>query len=210
MDKLSWLGWTVAALFCLEVGLSALRYLLPGFSGPGFIAQNPYAHPWLVLHAGFGAVALFIGMVQLLPQLRTRWRAVHQWLGRSYILCCLVSGVAGLILAVGSQAGPVATAGFASAAVISLICAAQAWRMAMARRFDAHREWVIRSYALIFAAVTLRIWLPLSQIAHLDFMESYRVISFLGWAPNLVAAELYLAGRRRGGGPAGATAAVAL
>ena len=207
---MTWAGWTLAGLFCLEVALGALRYVLPGFSGPGFIMQNPYAHPWLFLHAGFGAAALVIGLVQLLPQIRARWRAVHRWMGRVYIGACLVSGFAGLILSVSSQAGPVATAGFASAAVISLICAAQAWRMAMARRFDEHREWVIRSYALIFAAVTLRIWLPLSQIAHLDFMESYRVISFLGWAPNLVIAELYLARRRpaqrRGGAAAAAVA----
>jgi hypothetical protein len=193
MAKLSWVGWTVAALFCLEVALSALRYLLPGFSGPTFITHNPFAYPWLLVHAGFGSVALLTGLVQLLPQLRARWPLAHRWLGRVYLGACLTSGLAGLILSIGTAAGPVATAGFSSAAAISLICAAQAWRTAMARRFDEHREWVIRSYALIFAAVTLRIWLPLSQIAHLDFMESYRVISFLGWVPNLIVAELYLA-----------------
>jgi len=193
MTKLSWAGWTIAALLCVEVAVNALRYLLPGFSGPGFIAENPYAYPWLPLHAGLAAVALVIGIVQLLPQLRARWRLGHRWLGRVYIIACLVSGFAGLILSTGSQAGPIAVAGFSSVAVISLICAAQAWRMAVTRRFDEHREWVIRSYALIFAAVTLRIWLPLSQIAHLDFMQSYRVISFLAWVPNLIVAELYLA-----------------
>jgi hypothetical protein len=193
MTKLSWLGWTAAALFCLEVGISALRYVLPGFAGPAFIMHNPYAYPWLFVHAGLGAVALLIGLLQLLPDLRTRWPVAHRWLGRTYMGACLISGFAGLILSMGSAAGPVATAGFSSAAVISLICAAQAWRMAMARRFDDHREWVIRSYAMIFAAVTLRIWLPLSQIAHFDFMDSYRVISFLGWLPNLIVAELYLA-----------------
>jgi len=197
MTKLSWLGWSAAGLFCLEVSLGALRYLLPGFAGPPFITHNPFAYPWLFLHAGFGAAALLIGLVQLLPGVRARWRWAHRWLGRTYIVSCLVSGLAGLILSTGSTAGPIATAGFASAAVISLICAVQAWRMAMARRFEEHREWVIRSYALIFAAVTLRIWLPLSAIAHFDFMDSYRVISFLGWAPNLVVAEIYLARGRR-------------
>jgi len=193
MSKMSWLGWTVAALFGLEVALMGLRYLLPGFSGAAFVVQNANAHPWLYIHIAFGAPALLIGFVQLLPQLRARWRALHRWLGRTYIVCCLVSGVAGLFIATGTMAGPVATAGFAGAAIVSLICAAQAWRMALARRFDDHREWVIRSYSVIFAAVTLRIWLPLSQIAHLDFMDSYRAIAFLAWVPNLIVAELYLA-----------------
>ena len=209
MSKLSWVGWTVAGLFCLQVGLSSLAYLMPGFSGPPFVMHNPFAYPWLMLHAGFGAVALLIGLVQLLPGLRARWRPAHRWLGRVYIVSALVSGFAGLFIAVGATAGPVATAGFASAAMISMMCAAQAWRMAATRRFDAHREWVIRSYALIFGAVTLRIWLPLSQIAHFDFMDSYRVISFLGWVPNLIVAELYLAlGRPAASPPVAAVGAV--
>jgi hypothetical protein len=38
------------------------------------------------------------------------------------------------------------------------------------------------------------------MIAQLDFMDSYRVISFLAWVPNLLLAELYLArGRARRG-----------
>jgi hypothetical protein len=195
---LSWIVWTAAALLCLEVGLNALRYLLPGFSGPDFIMHNAMARPWLYVHAGCGAVALLVGPAQLLPSLRSRAPTLHRWMGRGYIVACLASGAAGLLLAGSTAAGPVAALGFGLAAVLSLICAGQAWRLAMARRFDEHREWVIRSYALIFAAVTLRLWLPLSQIAHLDFMASYRAISFLAWAPNLAVAEIYLArGRRR-------------
>jgi hypothetical protein len=45
--------------------------------------------------------------------------------------------------------------------------------------------------------VTLRIWLPAAGFSHLDFMESYRAISFLSWVPNLIVAELYLARGRR-------------
>ena len=198
MTKTAWLGWVAAGLLCLDVGLQALRYLMPGFAGPDFIMHNTHAHPWLFVHAGFGAVALMVGVVQLLPQLRARWRAGHRWLGRAYMVACLVSGAAGLAIAMGTQAGPVAVAGFAGAAVVALICAVQAWRRAIGRRYDEHRAWAIRSYSVIFAAVTLRLWLPAAGLAHLDFMEAYRVISFLAWVPNLVVAEIYLSqGRRR-------------
>ena len=205
MRPLTWIGWTAAALLCLEVGLNALRYLVPGFAGPDFIMHNPMAHPWLFVHAGFGAAALMLGPVQFLPAVRRRAPRLHRWMGRSYIVACLASGFAGLLLAANTQAGPVAAVGFGLAAVLSLICAVQAWRLAMARRFEAHREWVIRSYALIFAAVTLRLWLPAAGFAHLDFMASYRAIAFLAWAPNLLVAELYL---RRGRRPSPARAVV--
>lgn len=189
-------AWAAATLLCVYVAANALRYLAPAFSGPEFIERNAMAQPWLAIHAGFAAAALVIGPVQFLPVSRRRWPRLHRWLGRVYITACLVGGLAGLLLAGGTTAGPVAAVGFGLQAVLFLVCAVQAWRLALARQFERHREWVIRSYALVFAGVTLRLWLPLSMIAQLDFMTSYQVISFLAWVPNLVAAELYLAATR--------------
>lgn len=192
MKLLSRIGGTLAVLLSVYVGANALKYLLPGFAGPDFIMRNLMAQPWLPVHAAFATAALLIGPAQFASGLRARWPALHRWMGRTYIICALAGGATGLVLAFGTAAGPVAAAGFAALAVASLISAAQAWRLAVARRFDAHRRWVVRSYALVFAGVTLRLWLPLSMIAGLDLMESYRVISFLAWVPNLLVAELYL------------------
>jgi hypothetical protein len=55
-----------------------------------------------------------------------------------------------------------------------------------------HREWVIRSFALAFAAVTLRLYLPIAQLLPVEFDDAYRAISFLCWVPSLVVAEAYL------------------
>jgi len=65
----------------------------------------------------------------------------------------------------------------------------------MQGRFVAHRRWMVRSWALTLAAVTLRLYLPLVMVLDLPFLPWYRAISFLAWVPNLVAAELWL---RRG------------
>jgi hypothetical protein len=51
---------------------------------------------------------------------------------------------------------------------------------------------MIRSYALTFAAVTLRLYLPMALMASLDGLASYRAIAFLCWVPNLIVAELWL------------------
>jgi hypothetical protein len=58
----------------------------------------------------------------------------------------------------------------------------------------AHRVWVLRSYALIFAAVTLRLELPLLAVAFGDFLPAYRTVAWLCWVPNLLWTEWY---RRR-------------
>jgi hypothetical protein len=62
----------------------------------------------------------------------------------------------------------------------------------MQRRLVEHRRWMIRSWALTLAAVTLRLYMLAPGMSSLD---AYRAISFLCWVPNLVVAELYL--RRR-------------
>jgi uncharacterized membrane protein len=207
---LAWTFGTVAVLLCAYVGYNALHYLVPGHVGPDFIMHNAMAKPWLLVHAGFAAAALLLGPTQFVPALRRRAPALHRWMGRAFIVSALIGGASGLPLALGTAAGPIAATGFTGLAVLTLLCAVQAWRLAMARRFPEHREWAIRTFALLFAGVTLRLWLPLSMIAQLDLMESYRVISFLAWVPNLLLAELYLArGRAKRRSPAMPAAATA-
>ena len=47
---------------------------------------------------------------------------------------------------------------------------------------------MVFSYAACFAAVTLRIWLPLFGIFIHDFNTSYRIIAWLCWVPNMAVA----------------------
>ncbi|MBK8802471.1 MAG: DUF2306 domain-containing protein [Fibrobacteres bacterium] len=53
-----------------------------------------------------------------------------------------------------------------------------------------HHQWMLRSYALTSAAITLRLWLPLGMLAGLDFLAAYVVIAWLCWVPNLLVAEV--------------------
>ena len=49
---------------------------------------------------------------------------------------------------------------------------------------------MMRSYACIFGAVTLRIWLPMLIVAHGGkFLPAYRWVAWLAWVPNLAFAE---------------------
>jgi hypothetical protein len=117
-------------------------------------------------------------------------------MGRVYVGACLVGGVAGVILAAGSSAGPIASAGFGLLGFAWLGATLLAWRAALAKRFADHRAWMIRSFALTFAAVTLRIYLPLSFFLPMPMIEAYQAIAFLCWVPNLIVAELYLRATR--------------
>jgi hypothetical protein len=48
---------------------------------------------------------------------------------------------------------------------------------------------MIRSYSLTFAAVTLRVWLPIGLMAGLSSTDAYQAVAWVCWVPNLVVAE---------------------
>ena len=191
--RLSMGMWGLAAF--LSVGVAGYAYWGVAAGGPPApeVVANLFARPWLMVHMALAGTALLVGPLQLLPALRRR-RALHRWLGRTYVVGCLAGGVAGLLMAFGTTAGPVAAWGFGSLGVVWLITSIEGWRMARARRFDAHRAWMIRSFSLTFGAVMLRVYLPLSQVMGIEFLAAYSAIAWLAWVPNLLVAEAYLRG----------------
>jgi uncharacterized membrane protein len=193
--KMHWAFWGLMAFLSAGVALYSYRYLAGiGLGGPGGGLGNPYAMPWLPLHAGGAATALLVGSLQFLPRLRSV-KGAHKWLGRVYAAGCIVGGLAGLRLAFGSTAGPIAGLGFGTLALLWLFATTQAWRFARERRFDDHRRWMIRSFAMTFAAVTLRLYLPIAPMLGYDFVDGYRLTAWSSWIPNLIVAELWM--RRR-------------
>ncbi len=89
--------------------------------------------------------------------------------------------------------------GFGMLAVLLLWTTTRAYPAARGRAIAAHRRWMLKSYAPIFAAVTLRIELPLLIMAFGDFTPAYQVVSWLSWVPNLLWAQWYA--RRTSGVP---------
>jgi uncharacterized membrane protein len=160
----------------------------------------------LLLHAGAGGLALLLSPLQFAARLRDRAPAVHRAVGRVVVGAIAVAGTAGLVLAAHSLAGPVGTAGFALLAALWLGCAAAALRAIRRRDVPAHRRWVVRTFALTYSAVTLRLWLGVlvaAQVAlagvpgQVAFTRAYLLVPFLSWVPNLVVAEWYLASGAR-------------
>ena len=195
-SRMAGLGWGLAAFLSVAVALFSYRYVTYSGLLADNVMANVMARPWIAVHAGGAATALLVGAFQFLPALRRR-RRLHRWLGRAYAVGCLVGGGAALILAPTATSGPIASAGFALLGVIWIYVTVQGWRCAVSRRFEAHRRWMIRSFALTFGAVTLRLYLPVGPLLGVDFATTYVAVAWLSWVPNLLVAELYL--RRNGG-----------
>jgi uncharacterized membrane protein len=194
MSRTNKVFWGLMAFSSVGLALYSYRYFGGTSQWASNMVGNVLAKPWLWLHIAGAATALLVAPVQLLPWIRKRYPQVHRITGRVYVIGCLAGGTGGFIVAFGSTAGPIATAGFALLAPTWIFVNIQGWRAAVARRFTDHRQWMLRSFSLTFGAITLRLYLAIGMAAGLPFLEVYRATAWISWLPNLILMELYLRG----------------
>jgi uncharacterized membrane protein len=159
-----------------------------------FKLQKPDFHltPWvyvLYAHIVTAMLALIIGPFQIfLKQSKARVRR-HRLLGYVYVISITVSGLVSLYLSLFATGGWIAGLGFFGLDVLWVTTTWVALRKIMVKDIQAHKAWMLRSYALTFAAVTLRIWLGPLALLFGDFEAGYRVAAWLCWIPNLLVIE---------------------
>ncbi|WP_051943592.1 DUF2306 domain-containing protein [Streptacidiphilus rugosus] len=143
----------------------------------------------LLLHVGGGILALALGPWQFVPRIRARHPMAHRAIGRIYLLSALAAGLGALLLVPKGLYWPVAPLGFAGLATALLLASGMAYATIRRRSITEHQIWMIRSYSLIFAAVTFRVWLTLFSSAGLSFPTAYMSGAWLSWLINLLVAQ---------------------
>jgi uncharacterized membrane protein len=139
-------------------------------------------------HIGFGGLALLVGWPQFSARLRQKRMALHRFFGKIYVLSALLSGTAGIVIAIYATGGWITAAGFAALGCIWMYTTFAAYRTVRKGDVATHQKMMVYSYAACFAAVTLRIWLPTLSIALGDFITAYRIVAWLCWVPNMFVA----------------------
>lgn len=188
-------GWVMMMLFASLFALASLRYFVlePKMAIPQPLGGRFAAHLLtLLFHVSGGALALVLGALGFLTSLREKRPALHRRFGRLYLLAVLTGGTVGLVMSGRSYGGLPTHFGFGLLALLWLTTGAAAYRQIRRHDIAAHREWMIRNYALTFSAVTLRLWLALFLILRCPFSEAYTTVSWLCWVPNLLIAELII------------------
>jgi uncharacterized membrane protein len=179
---------TVLALLVVCYALTLL--FVPG-ARPPFLQERYERIPLAVLiHIGASAVAMGLGPFQFVASLRNRRPDIHRWMGRFYLGGVFAGGAAGFVMATMSQLGIVTHAGFALLALTWIFTGVRAYQRIRAGDDVEHRRWMIRNFSLTLAAVTLRIYVPVSLALGVPFEIAYAAIAWLAWIPNLFVAEL--------------------
>jgi uncharacterized membrane protein len=196
-------GLGSATLLCLMIGAYGVALAASGFA---FLADDIAANGFplaVKVHIATASAALLLLPWQLWPAIRNRLPAVHRWVGRGYVATAVVGGLSGIGAGLFTANGPIAAAGFTMLGVLWTTTTVAAYAAARRRDFVAHRRWATRSFALAFAAVTLRLWLPISAIAGISYAVAYPVVAWLCWVPNLLLAERALRRSAAGVSPSG-------
>ncbi len=195
------LGFLFLAAFAIIIGLYPLRFIsLPIENSllalkPAALISTAWYLPAFYLHISLGGVALLAGFSQFFTKLRVNRPGLHRNLGKLYVMAVAISGFSGLLIAFFANGGLIAALGFGGLAMLWLYTTLRAYTAVRSQRYTDHRRWMIRSYALCFAAVTLRIYLPLMLATGIGFIIAYRIIAWLCWVPNLIVAEYLITGR---------------
>lgn len=155
------------------------------------------------VHIVFAGLALLVGGFQFSRRLRRRSLRAHRWIGRTYVVSVLIGGIAAFVMSFFSSVAFLGFFGFGSLAILWIWTTYRGYQSARNRDFASHQAWMIRSFALSYAAPTLRIWLLLLIVVQLPFgldesvaaANAYAPVPFLCWLPNIVIAE-YIIHRR--------------
>lgn len=196
----------VAVFFPLQYFTGTLDELARNDTGLASTYANRPAVVQFVfyIHIVSAGLALLVGGFQFSRTLRRRSPRVHRWTGRTYVVSVMVGGASGLVMAFFSSSAFIGFFGFGTLSVLWMYTTYRGYRSARDRDFAEHQAWMIRSFALSYAAPTLRLWLLILTLVQLPFgldaatigANAYAPVPFLCWLPNIVIAEIII--RRKG------------
>ena len=188
----------VTFIFSLGIGVLSFRFLFldMNLSFPEMGAHISQRTMAFYTHITAAPIALILSLLNMHERKTKRHPKRHRWVGRSYAVAIFFAGTSGTVLAYHALGGPIAMYGFMLLSIWWLITTFIAVRYAMIKNFAAHRKWMIRSFALTLAAVTLRLYfIGFFTLANMNYIEASIWLAWICWVPNVIIAEWWI---RRG------------
>jgi hypothetical protein len=143
------------------------------------------------VHVFSAVFALMAGFTQFSADILWTRPHIHRLAGRLYAYDILVVNFpAGMVLAVCANGLLPGRIAFILLDCLWFTFTFLGVMAARNGRFRRHKEFMIRSYALTFSAITLRSWkFILSRTTHIDPVHLYMIDAWMGFVPNLLVAE---------------------
>ncbi|HAA11663.1 MAG TPA: hypothetical protein DCE41_08170 [Cytophagales bacterium] len=146
-------------------------------------------------HRVVGVLYLVIGMLQFSKKFQTRFRKLHKYLGRVWVLVTIVLGLTGISIAIfvpfGGIGELIATVIFAGYMVFAVI---MGWRTAIQKKFKLHRDWMFRAVMIGFGFSTIRFaFMAINFLSPSTPDRDILTVCFwIGWGLQAVVAEWWI------------------
>jgi uncharacterized membrane protein len=204
LKKMAPLGWVLLlGFFSWQMLLITLQYI-PFHDDAAFLQiKTDYLdiRHWkvaFIIHVFSSMFVLVAGFTQFSPWFLKKKPIAHRYIGRLYVFVVLfVTGPASFIMALYANGGISSRIAFTILSVLWMLFTALAWRKVVQKKFRQHKEFMLRSYALTFSAITLRCWKwILVYLFHPRPMDVYMLVAWLGFIPNLIFIEWWIRRKR--------------
>ena len=143
----------------------------------------------ITVHVVGGGIALLIAPFQFMIYRRNR--TLHRYLGRVYFLVIMLASIGGYYMAWHAFGGLISMLGLGILSTLWWSFTLLAVMHARNGNIQAHRVWMIRSFALTYAAVTLRLMNPVLGTIF-DDVTQFRIVYWLSWSCNLALAQYWI------------------
>lgn len=147
------------------------------------------------VHVFSSVFVIFSGAFQFSKVVIKKYPRWHRFFGYTYIsLLLLISGPGALIMSFYANGGIPAQTSFVILSILWISFTLIALVRVFQKRYLEHGKWLLRSYALTLSAVTLRFYLLLFDYFNVNLgpIESYILVAYLSWIPNLIFAEIMI------------------
>jgi uncharacterized membrane protein len=149
-------------------------------------------------HVFTSLFTLIAGFTQFSKYILINHKRLHRTMGKLYVAAVLFINVpAGFIMAIYANGLLPGKTAFLILDILWFFFTFKGWRAAMNKDFNMHRQWMIRSYALTFSAITLRTWRMILEPIVPDPHTLYMIDAWMGFVPNLLFAEWLLQKRKK-------------
>lgn len=190
------IGWTLFFLSAVAVGLYPITYYFVDRNFGLFYTKSDELLAdglWKVLfylHISLGGIALLTGWPQFIKKFRNKFLKFHRRSGKIYVIAVLVSAISGIYIAFFATGGMISSLGFIFLGITWFYTTFMAYLHIKNKKLEQHQNMMVFIYAVTFAAVTLRIWLPLLEMVVGNFLTAYHIVAWLCWLPNFIVAQL--------------------
>ena len=145
-------------------------------------------------HVYSSILIIILGLTQFSKTIRKQFNYIHKLSGKLYItLILLIASPSGFIMAFYANGGLIGKVSFILLSILWFVFTLKGYLYIKKGNYKKHKDFMVRSYALTLSAISLRFFkYGIVTVLEMPPMDTYKIVSVLGWVINLVIAEMII------------------